>query len=50
MHVHGYKGADNINTPLELAIRNQTDRFSPAVNAIDRILRTSRNRTCARHC
>jgi phosphoketolase len=29
-------GARNINTPLELAIRNQTDRFSLAIDAIDR--------------
>ncbi len=29
----------NINTPLELAIRNQTDRFSLAIDAIDRIPR-----------
>ncbi|WP_226047651.1 hypothetical protein [Acidithiobacillus caldus] len=29
----------NINTPFELAIRNQTDRFSLAIDAIDRIPR-----------
>ncbi|MEN6535286.1 MAG: phosphoketolase family protein, partial [Bryobacteraceae bacterium] len=28
IHVRGYKEKGNINTPLELAIRNQTDRFS----------------------
>jgi xylulose-5-phosphate/fructose-6-phosphate phosphoketolase len=37
IHVRGYKEKGNINTPLELAIRNQTDRFSLAVDAIDRI-------------
>ena len=36
-HVHGYKEKGNINTPLELAIRNQVDRFSLAINAIDRV-------------
>jgi xylulose-5-phosphate/fructose-6-phosphate phosphoketolase len=39
IHVRGYKEKGNINTPLELAIRNQTDRFSLAVDAIDRIPR-----------
>jgi xylulose-5-phosphate/fructose-6-phosphate phosphoketolase len=38
-HVRGYKEQGNINTPLELAIRNQTDRFSLAIDAIDRIRR-----------
>ncbi|KAK9368235.1 XFP N-terminal domain-containing protein [Lipomyces kononenkoae] len=37
MHVRGYKEKGNIDTPLELAIRNQTDRFSLAIDAIDRI-------------
>lgn len=37
MHVRGYKEKGNIDTPLELAIRNQTDRFSLAMDAIDRI-------------
>jgi xylulose-5-phosphate/fructose-6-phosphate phosphoketolase len=43
LHVRGYKEKGNINTPLELAIRNQTDRFSLAIDAIDRIphLRTT---------
>ena len=36
IHVRGYKEQGNINTPLELAIRNQTDRFSLAIDAIDR--------------
>ena len=30
-HVRGYKEKGNINTPLELAILNQTDRFSLAI-------------------
>src|SRR5260370_2743651 len=37
LHVRGYKEKGNINTPLQLAIRNQTDRFSLAIDAIDRI-------------
>ena len=37
--MRGYKEMGNINTPLELAIRNQTDRFSLAIDAIDRIPR-----------
>jgi xylulose-5-phosphate/fructose-6-phosphate phosphoketolase len=39
LHVRGYKEKGNINTPLELAIRNQTDRFSLAIDAIDRMPR-----------
>ena len=39
IHVRGYKEQGNINTPLELAIRNQTDRFSLAIDAIDRMRR-----------
>jgi xylulose-5-phosphate/fructose-6-phosphate phosphoketolase len=39
IHVRGYKEHGNINTPLELAIRNQTDRFSLAMDAIDRMPR-----------
>ena len=39
LHVRGYKEHGNINTPLELAIRNQTDRFTLAMDAIDRIPR-----------
>jgi xylulose-5-phosphate/fructose-6-phosphate phosphoketolase len=37
LHVRGYKEKGNIDTPLELAIRNQTDRYSLAMDAIDRI-------------
>ncbi|MEJ2721228.1 MAG: phosphoketolase family protein, partial [bacterium] len=36
IHVRGYKEQGTINTPLELAIRKQTDRFSLAIDAIDR--------------
>jgi xylulose-5-phosphate/fructose-6-phosphate phosphoketolase len=39
IHVRGYKEQGNINTPLELAIQNQTDRFSLAIDAIDRMAR-----------
>lgn len=37
MHVRGYKEKGNINTPLELAIENQIDRFSLAIDAIKRV-------------
>jgi xylulose-5-phosphate/fructose-6-phosphate phosphoketolase len=37
IHVRGYKEKGNINTPLELAILNQTDRFDLALDAIDRV-------------
>ncbi len=37
LHVRGYKEKGSINTPLELAIQNQIDRFSLAIDAIDRI-------------
>ncbi|MGH9870213.1 MAG: phosphoketolase family protein [Candidatus Polarisedimenticolia bacterium] len=37
IHVRGYKEKGNINTPLELAINNQIDRFSLAIDAIDRV-------------
>lgn len=36
-HVRGYKEKGNINTPLELAIANEIDRFSLAIDAIDRV-------------
>ncbi len=36
-HVRGYKEKGNINTPLELAIQNQIDRFSIAMDVIDRV-------------
>ena len=37
MHVRGYKEKGNIDTPLELAIRNEADRFSLAIVAIDNL-------------
>jgi xylulose-5-phosphate/fructose-6-phosphate phosphoketolase len=36
-HVRGYKEKGNINTPLELAIMNQVDRFNLAIDVIDRV-------------
>jgi xylulose-5-phosphate/fructose-6-phosphate phosphoketolase len=42
LHVRGYKEKGNINTPMELAINNETDRFSLAIDAIDRIPRLER--------
>jgi len=39
MHVRGYKEKGNINTPLELAINNNIDRFSLAMDVIDRVPR-----------
>ncbi len=37
LHVRGYKERGNINTPLELAISNEIDRFSLAIDVIDRV-------------
>jgi xylulose-5-phosphate/fructose-6-phosphate phosphoketolase len=37
IHVRGYKEKGNINTPLELAILNQVDRFNQAIDVIDRV-------------
>lgn len=39
IHVRGYKEKGSINTPLELAILNQIDRFSIAMDVIDRVPR-----------
>ncbi|PKM13423.1 MAG: phosphoketolase [Gammaproteobacteria bacterium HGW-Gammaproteobacteria-3] len=39
LHVRGYKEKGNINTPLELAIRNEIDRFSLAIDVINRVPR-----------
>lgn len=36
-HVRRYKERGNINTPLELAIRNEIDRFSLAIDVINRV-------------
>jgi len=37
LHVRGYKEKGSINTPLELAILNQIDRYSIAMDVIDRV-------------
>jgi len=36
MHVRGYKEKGNINTPMELAINNEIDRFTLAIDVINR--------------
>ncbi|MFZ9317779.1 MAG: phosphoketolase family protein [Vulcanococcus sp.] len=36
-HVRGYKERGNINTPLELAMNNQIDRFNLVIDVIDRV-------------
>ncbi|HEU5401087.1 MAG TPA: phosphoketolase, partial [Terriglobales bacterium] len=42
IHVHGYREKGNINTPLELAIINDIDRFHLCIDVIDRIPRLQR--------
>ena len=37
IHVRGYKEKGNINTPFELAIINQVDRFNLCIDVIDRV-------------
>jgi xylulose-5-phosphate/fructose-6-phosphate phosphoketolase len=37
LHVRGYKEKGNINTPLELAINNEIDRFSLVIDVINRV-------------
>jgi xylulose-5-phosphate/fructose-6-phosphate phosphoketolase len=37
LHVRGYKEKGSINTPLELAIENEIDRFSLAIDVINRV-------------
>ena len=37
IHVRGYKEQGNINTPLELAISNEVDRFNLVIDVIDRV-------------
>jgi xylulose-5-phosphate/fructose-6-phosphate phosphoketolase len=37
LHVRGYKEKGNINTPIELAILNQIDRFDLVIDVIDRV-------------
>jgi xylulose-5-phosphate/fructose-6-phosphate phosphoketolase len=39
VHVRGYKEKGGIDTPLGLAIRNQVDRFSLAIDVLDRVPR-----------
>ena len=39
LHVRGYKEKGNINTPFELAIENEIDRFSLAMDVIKRVPR-----------
>lgn len=39
LHVRGYKEKGSINTPLELAILNQVDRFDLVIDVIDRVPR-----------
>jgi xylulose-5-phosphate/fructose-6-phosphate phosphoketolase len=39
LHVRGYKERGNINTPLELAMNNQIDRFNLVIDVIDRVPR-----------
>jgi xylulose-5-phosphate/fructose-6-phosphate phosphoketolase len=46
MHVRGYKEKGNINTPLELAMLNETSRFHLVIDVIDRV---SKLRTKAAH-
>lgn len=36
-HVHGYREMGSINTPLQLAIANQIDRFSLALDVINHV-------------
>ncbi|HVA81125.1 MAG TPA: hypothetical protein VNF29_09380, partial [Candidatus Binataceae bacterium] len=38
-HVRGYKEFGSINTPLQLAIGNQVDRFNLAIDVINRVPR-----------
>jgi xylulose-5-phosphate/fructose-6-phosphate phosphoketolase len=42
IHVRGYKEKGSINTPLELAIENNIDRFSLAMDAVNRVPRLQR--------
>ena len=40
--MRGYKEKGNINTPLELAILNQVDRFNLSIDVIDRVPKLQR--------
>jgi xylulose-5-phosphate/fructose-6-phosphate phosphoketolase len=46
LHVRGYKEKGNINTPLELALLNETSRFHLVIDVIDRVPKL---RTAAAH-
>jgi xylulose-5-phosphate/fructose-6-phosphate phosphoketolase len=37
LHVRGYKEKGSINTPLELAIQNEIDRFSLVIDVVNRV-------------
>lgn len=39
LHVRGYKERGNINTPMELAIDNEIDRYTLAIDVINRVPR-----------
>jgi xylulose-5-phosphate/fructose-6-phosphate phosphoketolase len=41
LHVRGYKEKGNINTPLELAMLNETSRFNLVIDVIDRVPKLS---------
>jgi xylulose-5-phosphate/fructose-6-phosphate phosphoketolase len=43
MHVRGYKEKGNINTPLELAMLNETSRFNLVIDIIDRVPKLRRS-------
>jgi xylulose-5-phosphate/fructose-6-phosphate phosphoketolase len=42
LHVRGYKEKGSINTPLELAIENNIDRFSLAMDVVNRVPKLQR--------
>jgi xylulose-5-phosphate/fructose-6-phosphate phosphoketolase len=42
IHVHGYRERGNINTPLELAIENEIDRFTLAMDVIRHVPKLQR--------
>ena len=42
IHVRGYKEKGSINTPLELAIENNIDRYSLAMDVVDRVPKLQR--------
>ena len=44
LHVRGYIERGNINTPMELAIENEIDRFTLAIDVIDRVPTPAKHR------